>query len=198
FDCNDRESCFRACHTPLSNPVAGGVGWPFVDAVWAFMNDTRAISSNLSVVLRDIEDIESKSGNTEELLDNLEQSLTGMQNASVSISQSGLFDSWKYSFCYPIRYNRTSVITAKILTNRIKDRMQVLFLLPNQAKSIAESGIKRADICRINKEKAEKPKTHISFWGKLSKEDRNFLRLLSIETSPGPIFPLMARGSSLE
>ncbi|MFH0817790.1 MAG: hypothetical protein V1909_04105, partial [Candidatus Micrarchaeota archaeon] len=26
FDCDDRESCFRACHTPMSNQVAAGVG----------------------------------------------------------------------------------------------------------------------------------------------------------------------------
>ena len=193
FDCNDRESCFRACHTPLSNPVASGVGWPFVDAVWEFMNYTRNMDSNFSAALKDMEDIEGTSENTEALLNHLELSLENVQNASNTISQSALFDPWRYSFCWPIKYNKTSVITAKILVKRLHERMDVVFTIPKKAKSMSLAGLERIELCGSNREKALRPKARVTFWAKMSEEERDFLMLLSSEVSPGPLFPAYAR-----
>jgi hypothetical protein len=193
FQCYDRESCFTACHTPMSRDVASGVGWPFVDSVWLFTNDTKAISSNLSAVLKDLESIESKSGNPQELLGGIEQKLARIQNSSDSISQNGLFDVYRYSFCWPVKFNRTSLITAKVLVKRIKERMQPLFDLPEDAQAMALSASMRAKICKANLAKLEKPKTRVTFWGKLSKEQRNFLRSLVAVSAPDSLLPIPAR-----
>ncbi len=193
FDCYDPESCFRACHTPLSNPVASGVGWPFVFAVWEFTNNTKAMDGNLSAVNKNIDDIEGRSGNTEHLLNDLQANLDNIQNSSSIISQSPLFDPWRYSFCWPIKYDRTSLITAKVYAKRLYERMDVVFSIPKQARSISEAGTRRIEICRLNKEKANKPKAHVSFWARMNKDERNFLKLLSAEVSPGPLFPVNPR-----
>ena len=193
FDCYDPESCFRACHTPLSNPVASGVGWPFVFAVWEFTNNTKAMDANLSAVLKNINDIEARSGDTEALLGGLQANLDSIQNSSSIISQSPLFDPWRYSFCWPIKYDRTSLITAKVYANRLYKRMEVVFSIPKQARSISDAGTRRIEICRLNKEKTIKPKIHVSFWARISKEERNFLKLVSAEVLPGSVFPINPR-----
>jgi len=199
FPCYDRESCFRACHTPLSNPVASGVGWPFVDAVWKFMNNTREIDGNISSIFLNIENIEGKVGNTEELLMNLELNLENIQNSSNSITESGLFDPWKYSFCWPIPFNRTSLITAKILTKRLKDRMQVVFDTPRQAEEMAEAGKRRMELHDANweEELAKRKPPHVSFWDKVDSGGRDLLRLIAAET-PGMLSPMPTRISKIE
>ncbi len=192
FDCSDLESCLRACYSPMCSPVAQGVGWPFVRSLWHFSNNTKAMDSNVSAIITNIDEIETRSQDAEVLFDELEEHLTAIQNASTEISQSPIFDSWRYSFCWPIKYNRTSIITAKVLTRRLKERMSIFFIIPKEAQAMVESGEKRSEICRLNRENAEKPKTRRSFWAKLSMEERNFVRLVSAE-APGIFFPASTR-----
>jgi hypothetical protein len=192
--CYDRDTCLKAAFsTPMGNQVASGVGWPFVDAIGSFKNNSDDINSNMSNLLQNIDRIESKSGNIEGLLTDLDGNLKSMQTASNNISQNGLFDNYVYSFCWPINFNRTSLITAKVYVKRISDRMSPLFSIPDQARAMADAGDKREEIRKHNEQEAAKKKITRSFWSKLSKEERNLLRLLSSETSPGPLFPLPLR-----
>ncbi|MFH1448480.1 MAG: hypothetical protein ABIG39_06460 [Candidatus Micrarchaeota archaeon] len=195
MECYDRESCLRACFsTPMGNAVAGGVGWPFVDSVGSFTNNTKDINSNISALIKNINDIETKSGDVETLLKSSETNFINIQNSSDGITQNDLFDDWVYSFCYPLKFNRTSLITAKIRIKRINERMKVIFDIPLQAENMSQAGIRRTALHGENLEKELlKMRRPVSFWDAISGEERNLLKLFVSEAPSDIMSPVPFR-----
>ncbi len=192
--CIDRDSCLKATFaTPMGNQVSSGVGWPFVDSVWEFTNETKSMNANVSGFISNLNSIENKTDDVGSVLGRMQGELQDVQSSVDVITQSPLFDPWRYSFCYPIPYNRTSLITAKVYVKRMNDRMEAIFSIPDQAKSAVEGGLKRAETCRRNSEASANETSVPTFWAGLTKDERNILRIFASEVSPSPELPIPVR-----
>jgi hypothetical protein len=193
FQCIDRESCLRACYTPMCNPVAMGVGWPFVDSIWSFTNSSRDIDSNVSSIIVKLNEIDGKSPELEPLLDDIEASFISIQAATDRIADNGIFKNEVYSFCWPIKFNTTSLITGKAMTKIIKERLVDVLSIEKRASEMASSASKRAKICE---EGAYVPPTERlgTFWSRLPSLDKEAMKLFLFTFWRSPLSPVPALG----
>lgn len=192
-ECTDPQSCLRACFsTPLGNQVATGVGWPFVYVVWEFANQSRDMDANISSAIRHIHAIDSRSGDIDYHLKDLDLNLKEIQNATTNLTQSPLFDKWRYSFCWPINYNRTDLIIAKVLVKRLNERMDIVLSIPAQTELMIQSGTEREKLHAQNLEKelAKERWLMAPFWEKLSDDEKGFLKLFASRMSYRVISPV--------
>jgi len=159
FPCFDRESCFKACYTPLCKPIALGFGWPFIDNLSAWKNATDALEGNVSAFFRlfnpiaDAPDVERPRDAPLERVEGLGGELAdaiglirGMGASAGEAAANPIFDEGVYSFCDPIPFDWASLLSARRAVENFTIRLGPLVALANASHEVAEEGGRRARI----------------------------------------------------
>ncbi|MEM3030498.1 MAG: hypothetical protein QXH27_02075 [Candidatus Micrarchaeia archaeon] len=159
FPCFDRESCFKACYTPLCKPLALGFGWPFVENLSRWKNATEALDANASAFFRLFDPLasapdvptarEATLARVEELEAALPEAIAlvrGMGASAGEIAANPIFDEYVYSFCDPIQFDWSSLLAAKRAAENFTARLAPLAALANASRETSAEGRERARI----------------------------------------------------
>ncbi|MEM4389347.1 MAG: hypothetical protein QXG98_01655 [Candidatus Micrarchaeia archaeon] len=159
FPCYDRQSCFKACYTPLCKPLALGFGWPFVENLSKWKNATDALDANVTAFFELYDPLAEapEAPSTQDIplarVEELESALPrliglvrGMGAAAGAIATNPIFDEYAYSFCDPIPFDWQNLLAARRMLENFTARLRPLAELAHASYSVADEGRRRADI----------------------------------------------------
>ena len=132
--CTSFESCQKACYsvTSFCLNIALGSGRPFVNEIWKFENNSRALGSaylNESVAYAATQDGITL-GEAKAYLD----SLIGVNRAATSASKSALFDG--YSYCFEPDYALPVITNMQLTAQKRYAQAEAFFTLSETARQV--------------------------------------------------------------
>lgn len=104
--CYDRDSCLKACYTPICRPMALGVGHPFLDSLKELSVGTKEVDQQLIELDAVIRRVEAEREDVpKELVEELLEGLTKLIDLSVIVNQNDIFSPSVYYLCKPMDYD---------------------------------------------------------------------------------------------
>ncbi len=111
--CFDRDSCLRACYTPICHPFAMGVGEPFIYALLDMNNGTKQIDAKIGDAGALVEKLRlGKDNVTKAQYDEMLLTLNEIMDLSVMVNGNDIFNPSIYYLCKPINYDLKEIRAA--------------------------------------------------------------------------------------
>lgn len=143
FPCDNREECLKSCYTPVSHNNCLGIGWPFVDAIILFQNDTRNMSKayeNYTINLQAF----SENDLNDSALQGAIASIRKMRASAVSLWYNPLFDKYQYNFCHKAYHDFTALRAAENNLTLIRTRLLPFIQTTETSELLAANAVERA------------------------------------------------------
>ena len=117
--CFDRDSCLRACYTPICHPFAMGVGEPFIYSLLDMNNGTKQIDGKVGDAGALVEQLRKNKDNvTKAQYDEMLLTLNELMDLSVMVNGNDIFNPSIYFLCKPINYDMKEIRAATIIIQK--------------------------------------------------------------------------------
>lgn len=116
FSCVDRDTCWRACYTPVCRQMLSNGGEEFIRDIWAFSNSSSYVDSNLSA-LYDVVTVYPDL-NTPGKVDKLITLVNTSEKDSVLMGENNIFNMSSVGFCSPLNYNLSYLDQARAILDK--------------------------------------------------------------------------------
>lgn len=152
FPCDDRDSCLKSCYTPVSHNNCLGIGWPFVDAIILFQNDTRNMSKAYENYTANLQAFNENDLN-DSAIQGAIADIRRMRSSAVSLWYNPLFDKYKYNFCHKAYHDFTAIRAAENNLTLIRTRLLPFIQSTETSELLAANALERAQIQEQNNAK---------------------------------------------
>ena len=138
-ECTTFEGCQQACYsvTSFCLPVALGSGREFIEIIWAFENNTRALDAASENEDRRFAALSSARDGDSSLA--YLSALFEVNRAATAASESPLYDG--YSYCFQPDYSLPKITVAYLRAKDYLDSFLPFFQLPKRAEEVRQNAL---------------------------------------------------------